>query len=50
MKYSIKLTYPDGEYAYLTYRNKTSWCLRTAKKHMSTMRLWPAIKAEIVEA
>jgi hypothetical protein len=33
MKYSIKVIENDNSTYYLSSRNKTAWCLRTAKKH-----------------
>ena len=35
MKYSIKIIENDNSTYYLSSKNKTAWCLRTAKKHAS---------------
>jgi hypothetical protein len=34
MKYSIKITYPNGQAAYLSHKNKTEWCKKTAQKYL----------------
>lgn len=46
--YSIKLTGPNGGTAYLWHRDKSTFCLRTAKKYLAEWLLCnPTGKAEI---
>ena len=49
-RYSIKITYPSGFVAYMSHKDKTSWCLRTARKHLSEWVYLHGFHAEIVEA
>ena len=34
MKYSILCKHHDGSISYITHRNRTSWCIRAARKHL----------------
>ncbi len=34
MKYSIKITYSNGQQAYLGHKGKTAWCKKTAEKYL----------------
>jgi len=47
MKYQLKITYPSGVIAYMTHRDKTQFCKRTAQKHMREFVMWHGLKVEL---
>lgn len=47
MKYQIKITYPDGLVTRLIHKDRMSWCLRSAKKHLHEFVLKHGLKAEL---
>lgn len=49
-RYSIKITYPSGMVAYMSHRDRTEWCKRSALKHLREWVHLHGIKAEMVEA
>lgn len=49
MKYSIKITSPSGVIAYMSHRDKTQWCKRTAEKHLREFVYLHGWKAELEE-
>lgn len=41
MKYSVKVTSKKGNVEYLSFKGRTQWCKRVARKHAQDMRgLW----------
>ena len=50
IKYQIKITYPSGTIAFMFHRDKTKWCLKTAKKYLREWVYLHGINAELVEA
>lgn len=38
MRYAVRIFYTDGTVAYLGHRGRSSWCLRTARKHAADIR------------
>ena len=50
MKFSIRITGPQGSVSYLTHRGNASWCRRTAEKHRAYWLKYNAGTAEIEPA
>lgn len=47
MRYAIKITYPSGVVAYMVHRDRASWCLRSARKHLREFVMLHGLKAEL---
>lgn len=47
MKYSVKITHPDGKYSYLRFRDRTAWSKRIAAKHAREFTEKHGLKSEI---
>lgn len=50
MKYSVKISYPSGIVAYMSYRGKISWCKKQAKKHIKEWVYLHGVTVELEES
>jgi hypothetical protein len=46
-RFSIRITYPNGIVAYMSFRDRTSWCRSQANKHLRDWIYLHGIKAEL---
>jgi hypothetical protein len=47
MKYSLKITYPNGIVAYMDFRGRTSWCRSQAYYHKKTWVYMHGVTVEV---
>lgn len=49
-KYSIQVISPNGHISYMSHRDKTKFCKRTAKKHLKDCGALKSFELKIIEA
>ena len=48
-RYSLKISYPSGVNAYMSFRGKTSWCYSQARKHLKSWVYLHGVKVVMEE-